>query len=757
MHENQSQGPTRVDPAETTGVEESNGKPTAEAIASEIAAEQAHVDRVYQALAVATKSAQQVAAEGKRIFQTDRGDFLREEDGTALFERDAFAYQSAKRLATLDAEHEGLVFGRLDLAGPDTRYIGRIGVRDDDYEPLVMDWRAPASEPFYRATPQAPMNVIRRRVLRCRNDRVVGIEDDLLDASHDDTGLVIVGEGALMASLSRARGDAMRDIVATIQAEQDEAIRAPHQGVTQISGGPGTGKTVVALHRAAYLLYTHRRRYERGGVLVVGPSHVFMNYIERVLPSLGEDAVTLHAMGGVARDVLGFATERVDLPTAATLKGSLRMLPVLKALANEPMGGTLEPLRVSVKGEVLTIQPAELTQIRDQVLEGRRINRAREAAEKALLQALWNRFTNEDELSREAFDDLASSQASFTMFMHAWWPSLEAGDVLARLSDRALLDRVATNLTDEEREVLAASYDPALLDRAMAGRGRGATPWSVADMALLDELVSIIGLPDVDPEAEKSVFIEGGDVAELVTTADTLSYQREVDPDDDPQQTFAHVLVDECQDVTPMQWRMLRRRGPQASWTLVGDVAQSSYPHLDETARAIDEIAGRGPRQTFRLTKNYRSPMEVFDLAASVILHTHPDADLPTAVRSTGVEPLLATTPPGQLEKAIAAHLEALALQVEGTIGVLAPPSLIGRAEKAVADSPNADQARVVTPLQAKGLEYDAVIVVSPDDIVAENPGAERVLYVALTRPTQRLVTLDLETGQVPLWRRFLV
>lgn len=763
MHEQKSpENPSESRGSETSGVERNDhvagrgGSEGAEhdVVSQEIACEQAHVDRVYQALDVATRSAQQVAAEGKRIYQTDRGDYLREEDGTALFERDAFAYQSAKRLAALDSEHEGLVFGRLDLIN-DTRYIGRIGVRDDDYEPLVIDWRAPAAEPFYRATPQAPMNVIRRRVLRCRNDRVVGIEDDLLDSTKDSGGLVIVGEGALMASLSRARGDAMRDIVATIQAEQDEAIRAHHQGVTMIAGGPGTGKTVVALHRAAYLLYTHRRRFERGGVLVVGPSAVFMNYIERVLPSLGEDAVTLHPMGGVARDVLGFSTERVDAPEAATLKGSLRMLPVLKAVANEPLTGRLEPLRVSVKGEVLTLQPAQLTAIRNQVLEGRRINRAREAAEKALLNALWNQFTNEHELGREVFDDLASSQASFVMFMHAWWPSLEATDVLARLGDRELLDRVGANLSTTERDVLAASYDPGLMERS--SRGRGNPGWSVADVALLDELVAIIGMPEVDPEADRPVFIEGGaDVPELVTTADLLSRQREVDPDEDPQETFAHVLVDESQDVTPMQWRMLRRRGPQASWTLVGDVAQSSYPHLDETRQAIADIAGRGPQQRFRLSTNYRSPAEVFRLAAKVVKAAHPNADLPHAVRSTGVDPVLDTTPVEQLPTAIAQHVADLAGQVEGTIGVLAPPSLIDLSRDALEGAPGAERARVVTPLQAKGLEYDAVVVVSPDDIVAENPGGERVLYVALTRPTQRLVTLDIEGDTPAHWRRVL-
>ena len=248
----------------------------------ELATEQAHVDLVYARLAEATRSAEEVARAGRDLFRSDRESYLREEDGTGLYERDVFAFQAAKRLAVLDAEHEGLVFGRLDRTDGEVRYVGRIGVRDVDYEPLVVDWRAPAAEPFYRATPSRPMQVVRRRVLRCQGERVIGIEDDLLDAANASE-LAVIGEGALMASLSRARGHTMRDIVATIQTEQDEAIRAPYQGFTMISGGPGTGKTVVALHRAAYLLYSHRRRFESGGVLVVGPSPV--SYTHLTLPT----------------------------------------------------------------------------------------------------------------------------------------------------------------------------------------------------------------------------------------------------------------------------------------------------------------------------------------------------------------------------------------------------------------------------------------------------------------------------------------
>ncbi|GAB3822117.1 AAA family ATPase [Tessaracoccus terricola] len=727
----------------------------------EIALEQAHVDKVYANLANATASAKQVARQGREIFMTDRTNWMREEDGTALFERDAFAYQAAKRLAVLDAEHEGLVFGRLDMSEPEdeVRHIGRLGVRDDEYEPLVIDWRAPAAEPFYRATQTEPMGVIRRRVLRCRDDKVVGLEDDLLD-SEAETDLPILGEGALMASLTRARGRTMKDIVATIQAEQDEAIRAPYQGVTVIAGGPGTGKTVVALHRAAYLLYSNRARLEKGGVLVVGPSNVFMNYIERVLPSLGEDSVTLKAIGSVAGDVLGMSSERIDRAAAATLKGSLRMLDVLRRLVRLPMISGPETLRVrvTVKGEVLVLQEAELNRIRDNVLSHTKLNRGRGQALDQVVAALARKLPDDVDLGEDEVHGLIREQASLQMFMNAWWPALSTPRVLARLADPRVVEQVAPKLTERERADLVESYTWLQAD----GDHSEVTGWSVADMALLDELLDILGPPPVDPdESDEPLFVGLDEVNELVTTADVLRTERVEDPDADPQQTFAHILVDEGQDITPMQWRLLRRRGPQSSWTIVGDPAQSSYPHQDETAKALDEIVGRGPRRTFTLSTNYRSPQEVFDLAAKVIVKVFPEADLPKAVRSTGVEPQLATTTPTDLPRDLVRHVRELAGQVGGTVGVVVPASRLVEVTKlTMSDEQLAgieERLVVVTALQAKGLEYDGVLVVAPDEIVAQAPGAERVLYVALTRATQRMTTLDVtEPGTPAAWRSLL-
>lgn len=714
-------------------------------VKAEIAKEQAHVDRVRAQLEIDENKARMLATAGQDMYRSDRTSWVREEDGTAMFERDAFSYNAAKRLAILDAEHEGLVFGRLDLADDDeVRHIGRIGVRDADYEPLVIDWRARAAEPFYRATPSDPMGVIRRRVLRCRDDKVLGIEDDLLD-STSQADLPIVGEGALMAALSRARDTQMHSIVSTIQAEQDEAIRAPYQGVTTIMGGPGTGKTVVALHRAAFLLYSHRARLENGGVLVIGPSSVFMSYIERVLPSLGEDSVTLRSVGQVPSDILRFSSDRLDEPRTANIKGSLDMVDVLTRLVNLPMSAEPDSmrLRVTVKGEVLTLGSHALAATRHHILKRNRYNDGREAVEASLKDQLWNILPEDvssaHDLSKEQFDDLVSSQASWRMFLNAWWPTLSATDVLARLADPAVVKAVAPDWDDEICQLVVNSI-PTEVDR------RGRRDWSVADMALLDELAALLGPVPPEPDAEDPVFIEGGDAEELVTLSDRLHDARQID-EDEPRDTYAHVLVDEAQDISPMQWRMIGRRGPQASWTIVGDPAQSAFPHPEQTRSALDELVGNAPSRTFTLTKNYRSPAEVFDLAAEVVVTVQPDADLPQAVRSVGVQPTVVRT--DALWAEARSQLDEMLQEVDGTIGLVCPASLVDQAGDLATDP------RIIpmTTMQAKGLEYDGAVVVDPERIVSEtgNPmSGVRVLYVALTRPTQRLAVVGLKQLESP-------
>jgi hypothetical protein len=706
-------------------------RPPQSAFDSERAVEQAHVDAVYAELKNAARSAQAIAAESAALFTSDRERYVREEDGTALFERDAFAFQAAKRLASLDAEHEGLVFGRLDFADRETRYVGRIGVRTQNYEPLVIDWRARAAEPFYRATPTDPMDVVRRRVLQCRDDVVVGIEDDLIDSAKVWPELVVVGEGALMAALSRARGHKMRDIVATIQAEQDEAIRAPWQGFTTIAGGPGTGKTVVGLHRAAYLLYSHRSRFENGGVLVVGPSPVFMDYIERVLPGLGEDSVTLRSLGQMAGDVLPVAAARYDRAPAAVVKGSLRLAPLLRRLVERPaeelpQGG----LRVTVRGEALAVGLNRLAQIRRQAMVNRTYHQARPAAERQVVQELWRRAPRDlDVTGEDQFSELVTESPAFETFMAAWWPRLDAPDVLRRLGDPVVVAQVARGeLTDGEIALLAESYDE--------------PGFSVADIALLDELAALLGAPP--KPVEQDLFLDEFGVGEVVTIADRLTTGREQEEEGTLHSTYAHILVDEAQDVTPMQWRMLRRRGPQASWTIVGDPAQSNWPDPEESVRSLTDLIGAAPQRRFRLSTNYRSPAEVFDLAAQVITRTFPQADLPKAVRRTGVEPRLLTVPAEGLPAEAAAVVAGLLEEVEGTVGLITPERWRPAVAQALERSgPRPARLVVTDSIQVKGLEYDAVVVVDPDQIVAESSGRERTLYVCLTRPTKVLVTLD--------------
>lgn len=696
----------------------------------ELALEQTHVDLVYSNLIAATASARQVAADGASRYQSDRESYVREEDGTALFERDAFAFQAARRLAILDAEHEGLVFGKLDSVAEDVRYIGRIGVRDPDFEPLVIDWRAPAAEPFYRATPTSPMGVVRRRVLRCRDDLVIGIEDDLLDADAAPPDMVVIGEGALMAALTRARGHQMRDIVATIQAEQDEAIRAPYAGVTVIAGGPGTGKTVVGLHRTAYLLYSNRRRFENGGVLVVGPSPVFMTYIERVLPSLGEDSVTLRSLGQIPSDVLVLPPiSRTDEAEAAVVKGSLRMVPVLRRLVALPPDD-VDLLAVSVKGEALLLRGEELDRIRQNVLATHQLNQSRGDAETALVSALWRKAPDDLDVDDfDHFEKLIRDSSAFERFVAQWWAPLGACDALRRLADPAVVASVAgSELSRADQAALAESYQRA--------------DWSIADVALLDELVAQLG---PEPRSEEGPDLFGGDVEynEIVTTADRLRDDRDLDSED-PHSTYAHVLIDEAQDVTPMQWRMLRRRGAQASWTVVGDPAQSSWPDVAETQRALTDLIGTAPSRTFRLSTNYRSPAEVFDLAARVIVRDFPDADLPVAVRSTGIDPLLRVAPSADLADQIRSSVTTLLSQVQGTVGVIVPQRHHALVSDVVAQMAD-ERIAVLTPLEVKGLEHDGVLVVDADGIVAESAGGIRVLYVALTRATHRMVVMDLD------------
>jgi hypothetical protein len=697
------------------------------AAAEEIAAEQRHIDRVYARLEVIREEAREVEAAGYRIAKV----------GTygALVERDAMVFHAARRRRLLDAGHEGLVFGRLDLADGEVRHIGRIGLRDAQARPLVIDWRAPAAAAFYRATPVDPMGVIRRRIIQSSGERVTGVEDDLLDPAAARPDLRVIGDGALVATLARATGAGMRDIVATIQKEQDEAIRSPALGVTVVRGGPGTGKTAVALHRAAYLLYSDRQRFAGGGVLVVGPSPVFVNYIARVLPSLGEDEVTLRALGEL---VPGVEARRHDPERVARVKGSLRMARVLARAARDAVPGSPGELRLLYRGTLLRLLAKDLDKLRQTVLHGgAKRNAVRPKAAGHVLDALWRQAVSllgsHAMPSREQFASDVAERREFIAFMRAWWPRLRPLDVLAWLGDPALARRYGQGLlSGAEIEALSAS-----LSWAPTGEP------SVADVALLDELDELLGAPPAPARRPSDPYIVHG-VREVTTYADRMAAARTIAierPAD--YREYAHIVVDESQDVSPMQWRMIGRRGAYASWTVVGDPAQSAWiGDQAETARARDAALRGRRRSEYVLTTNYRNPKEIFDVAAAVVRRAEANPDLPVAVRAAGVPPRHVVT--ADLAGAVCDETRALLDAVEGTVGVVAAQDARDEVAGWLAEpvAQDGERLQVVTSLDAKGMEYDGVLVVQPGAIMSESPSGVRTLYVALSRATQRLTTV---------------
>ncbi|UYQ62390.1 HelD family protein [Streptomyces peucetius] len=749
----------------------------------EIGVEQVHLDQVYRRLEEKIHEAEFLMNDAAKRGQV----------GTpgALAERDAQVFRAGIHLNRLNNEFEDFLFGRIDLLagkdgvkGPDgaytsvepaddavrpdntadigeTLHIGRIGVLDSDYTPLVIDWRAPAAAPFYRSTPVDPGRVVRRRVIRSKGRKVLGVEDDLmrpeLTAALNGQPLPVIGDGALMAALGQARSHTMRDIVASIQAEQDLVIRAPAASVTYVEGGPGTGKTAVALHRAAYLLYQDRRRYA-GGILIVSPTPLLVAYTEGVLPSLGEEGqVAIRAVGSL---VDGAEATVYDEPAVARVKGSSRMLKVLRkaargalelppsapddgqlAFGEEPdaPGATPTRLRVVAFGRRLELEADELQRIRHNVLGGTApVNLLRPRARRLLLDALYAksgaaaRHTGDPELAaelRSSFDEDVTGEDSFTAFLDAWWPELTPRAVLAAMADERRLGRWA-------RRVL----NPGEVRRLARSLRRDGL--SVHDVALLDELSTLLGTP-ARPRRRREL-----DPLDQLTGLEELMPQREESQRERAERLaaerteYAHVIVDEAQDVTPMQWRMIGRRGRHATWTVVGDPAQSSWSSPDEAAEARDEALGTRPRRRFELTVNYRNPAEIAELAAKVLRLAMPGMESPAAVRSTGVRPRFAVVPDGaDLAGAVRAEAERLLDRVDGTVGVVVAMNRREQAARWLAGL--GERVVALGSLEAKGLEYDATVVVSPAEIADESPAGLRVLYVALTRATQQLTVVS--------------
>ncbi|MER7919902.1 MULTISPECIES: UvrD-helicase domain-containing protein [unclassified Streptomyces] len=749
----------------------------------EISVEQAHLDRVYRRLEEKIHEAEFLMNDAAKRGQV----------GTpgALAERDAQVFRAGVHLNRLNNEFEDFLFGRIDLLlgkdgkkGPDgaytavepadgavredntadiaeTLHIGRIGVLDAEYAPLVIDWRAPAAAPFYRATPVEPGRVVRRRVIRSKGRRVLGVEDDLmrpaLTARLDGRELPVIGDGALMAALGQARGHTMRDIVSSIQAEQDLVIRAPAASITYVEGGPGTGKTAVALHRAAYLLYQDRRRYA-GGILIVSPTPLLVAYTEGVLPSLGEEGqVAIRAIGSL---VDGVEATLYDSPSVARAKGSYRMLKVLRKAArgalelgaavpvdpeddDDTPRGAVDPtrLRVVAFGRRLELEAAELDRVRRTALGGTApVNLLRPRARKLLLDALWSKSGagsrhTDPELAaelRSSFDEDITGEDAFIGFLDAWWPELTPARVLDAMADEKRLGRWARRILNpgEVRKVA----------RSLKRDGR-----TVHDIALLDELQAILGVP-ARPRRKREL-----DPLDQLTGLDELMPVREETQRERAERLaqerteYAHVIVDEAQDLTPMQWRMVGRRGRHATWTVVGDPAQSSWSDPDEAAEARDEALGSRPRRRFQLTVNYRNPAEIAELAARVLALAMPGAESPRAVRSTGVEPRF-TLVGESLQTAVRAEAERLLGLVDGTVGVVVAMNRREEARRWLAGL--GDRVVALGSLEAKGLEYDATVVVSPAEIADESPAGLRVLYVALTRATQQLTVVSGERDE---------
>ncbi len=752
--------------------------------AMEIAVEQQVVDRIYARLEHMRAQAGELAGEGHRRAAAG--------PASGLVERDAMVHRAAAQLRALDSEEEGLVFGRLDFDDGETYRIGRLGVREG-LEPLLIDWRAPAAAPFYRATTGDPLGVVRRRVIICQGPKVVDLDDDVL--SPDEAGeagdLRVVGEGSLLAALRRSRGPHMRDIVSTLQREQDEAIRAPARGVTVITGGPGTGKTQVALHRAAYLLYTDRGRFTDGRILVVGPSTVFTNYIGRVLPSLGEDSVHLRALGELVEGVNATRRDRADV---AAVKGDERMRHVLTELMWQTPPGVPDRLRIVYAGQVLTLGPDDLTAARGRVrarcaTNNTKPNGVRATAAAILLDTLWSAVDGAH-IDRELFADEVGDRSEFRRFLRAWWPALTPENVLSWLADETRVIGLPAN----DARALASSY-------------KSGVDWSVDDVPLLDELAILLGAPPVAPKApepewrlrelttgtrqvntfvlacglrdgwelyaprlptpialagaaidndavvaaqrwaEAVILREGHRVVGWTDGFDphgeegyvpVLAEPLPVDEvDDEPVlEPYLHVILDEAQDLSPMECRMIARRAEHASMTIVGDLGQATHPLA--VAAWPDLIARLGKREvrTLELHTGYRVPEVIADYA--------------TRALAPGITPTRSYRPGGSLS---VRRVDDLRAAVRDAVGqappdasvavIVADDALIDLS--AVTDLPGVIDLPGVTVVPAslvKGLEYDHVILVEPADIVAAEPRGLSRLYVALTRAVATLVVL---------------
>lgn len=617
------------------------------------------------------------------------------EDAGDRYAREVEVARLGEGVRRLRAAERSLCFGRIDRAGDDEPlHVGRVGVRTDAGRSLLVDWRAEAAAPFYAATTAAPMGVRRRRHLRLDGRRVVGLTDEILDGTSPRPG-DLVGDGPLVAALSSARTGRMREAAATLQAEQDRIVRSPHTGVLVVDGGPGTGKTIVALHRAAYVLYAFPEIAGRG-VLVFGPNRRFLAYISEVLPSLGENDVQLATTG----DLVGAEVSVEEPDDLARRKGRAVMAERLAAWVrrHQPAGVPLE-LRV---GEETVVLAADLVDAaRSQALEGDiGHNRARGRFLESVVDHLVHELEERSVREHAAYEEELQALLGLDLdrFTGATGPSdddlgIDWDAVREDLLEDPALDRAITRVWPPLR---ASDVVRGLL----ADEGAPAQGWSAADLALLDEARALVdGLPE---------------------------------------QTYGHVVVDEAQQLSEMQWRMLFRRCPGRSMTVVGDLAQAGPTTTVRTwADALDPfVAGRHVHH--RLTVNYRTTAEILQASEELLSRIAPDQRLSRSIRH-GEQPRALHVPAGDVDRVLQDLLRELRQHHPGElVGVIAT------AERARALAGRVRDATLVAAPEARGLEFDTVVLLDPEGIQDSGTAGARDLYVARTRPTKRLVSVHL-------------
>ncbi|MGH3164602.1 MAG: HelD family protein, partial [Trebonia sp.] len=718
---------------------------------------------------------------------------LRQDGGTAQsrLERDAAISRYAEQLARFDAAEDGLCFGRLDLLTGERRHIGRIGLRDEagEGEPLLVDWRAPAARAFYVATAGARHGVRRRRHIATRGRRVTGVDDEALDREGLADAPGLAGEAALLAALEATRTGRMRDIVGTLQAEQDAIIRSAHSGVLVVQGGPGTGKTAVALHRAAYLLYTHRHLAERG-VLVVGPSTVFLGYISHVLPGLGETNVLLRTVGELFP---GVTADRAEGRLAEEVKGRAAMAGVLAAAVRDRQADG--PAEIAFAGETLRLGHQVVADAARQARATRLPhNRARPVFQRRIVAALAELYAEAArELARQLEADVADVLADAREAIESDLaaipeiPGSSGADEELHLADirrdlradpdvRVQLDALWPALTPQRlledlfaspARIAAAAPGLTAAERAALLREPGA--WSTADVPLLDEAAELLGQDEraaqarsARERAQRIAYAQGvldiaagssGSDREVLRVTDLLAAEelaeRHEAPDrrgvaeraaEDRAWTFGHVIVDEAQELPEMAWRLLARRCPARSMTIVGDVAQTSGPAgTTSWERVLEPLAGERWRLA-RLTVNYRTPAEIMAATAPLLAAIDPGQRPPRSVRETGVLPWRMATSAEALPATLA-QLAVAEATSEGQFAVIVPdiriPELGAAVSSAVPDvsfGENPDLTSMVVLLgarQAKGLEFDSVLIADPAAILAGSPRGSNDLYVA--------------------------